>query len=539
VNISNYGGPGAAKTIRMRGSTAGEVLVLVDGRPINNPRDGEAQLSSIPLDNIERIEVMHGAGSNIYGSRAMGGVVNIITKDPPPEGQEMQVSSSFGTFNTYNQRLSYGARVGSLGLIFNNGYQSSEGFRDNSEFTSRDWNAKFTYNLNDQNDLELSPSFYVSRLGAPGNIVTPDLDDKQRTLKNSLDFKWSFVPDELTEVSTRFYNNYDRLEFIEESAGSSWTTALDKSIHTTKVYGVELQGARQLWESCNLVGGLNYIRNLNDSTDSAKHSYIVRAGYLQAEAEILKNFEAGCGLRMDDYSNFGQQYNPSAQLLYKVGDDLKLRTLFSRSFRAPTFNDLYWPDTGGERGNPDLEPEKGATGEFGVGYRMNRNLNLDLTYYRSKYTKLISWVENSNSVWVPSNIGSAQIDGIEFESDIFLMDNFEVNLGYTYLRAKDRNTHNFLTYQPEHKVDAALKFNDLNGFLVELKGQFTGTRYHNPSNLIKVKQFFILDLYVSKNIRKGVTCYLKLDNMLARRFQVIRDYPMPGFSATGGFRLDF
>ena len=539
VNISNYGGPGATKTIRMRGSTAAGVLVLLDGRPVNNPRDGETELSSIPLDDIERIEVMHGPGSHIYGSQAMGGVVNIITKNPPIEGQRIKFSSSFGTFRTYDERLSYGARIRDLGVSFNAGYQSSEGFRDNSEFTSKDWNAKFIYNLNDQNGLEFRPSFYVSKLGTPGSIVNPDLDDKQGSLKNSLDFKWSFTPDELTEVSTRFYKNYNRLEFIEDSAGSIWDTALDKSIHTTKVYGVELQGARQLFENCDLIGGLNYVKNLNDSTTSAKHEYIVRAGYLQAEMEVFDNFEAGCGLRMDDYSNFGQKYNPSAQLSYRFGDDLKLHTLFSRSFRAPTFNDLYWPDQGWARGNPDLEPEEGATGEFGVSYRVRKNLNLDLTYYRSKYTKLINWAENNSGVWVPTNVDSAGIDGIEFESGLFFMDNFQLNLGYTFLRAKDRNTHNFLIYQPEHKVDAALKFNDFCGLIVELKGQFTGQRYHDAANDIKVKQFFLWDLYLSKDIRKGVTCYVKFDNMLVRHYQVIRDYPMPGFSATGGFRLDF
>ena len=88
VNMRDYGGPGASKTIRMRGSTASQVLVLVDGRPVNNPRDGETDLNSIPLDNIERIEVVHGPASSLYGSQAMGGTVNIITRKPPKKGQK-------------------------------------------------------------------------------------------------------------------------------------------------------------------------------------------------------------------------------------------------------------------------------------------------------------------------------------------------------------------------------------------------------------------------------------------------------------------
>ncbi|MDD5130990.1 MAG: TonB-dependent receptor plug domain-containing protein, partial [Candidatus Omnitrophica bacterium] len=125
VDISNYGGPNATKTIRMRGSTAAQVLVLMDGRPINNPRDGEVDLSNIPLDNISRVEVLHGAGSSLYGSSAMGGVVNIITKNPPKEGQKAEVYSSFGTARTYVERMSYGAKVKKLGFLVSGGYESS------------------------------------------------------------------------------------------------------------------------------------------------------------------------------------------------------------------------------------------------------------------------------------------------------------------------------------------------------------------------------------------------------------------------------
>ncbi len=293
VNISNYGGLGATKTIRMRGSSAAQVLVLVDGRPLNNPRDGEVELSNIPLENIDRIEVMHGPASSLYGSAAMGGTVNIITKKPPKEKQKTEFTTSFGTFRTYIERLSHGGRVSKLGYLITGEYQSSDGFRDNSEFNAKDFNTKFEYELNDNNNLTLNSGFYRSKMGTPGKITDFDIDDKQKNLKNFFDLNWSFNPDDRTGLSTKIYQSYDRLEFMENSNISPLDTAmpLDKTIHTTKARGIDLQFSKQLFENYQGICGFNYISNHNDSTASAKHEYIVRAGYLENRLDLFKNLK--------------------------------------------------------------------------------------------------------------------------------------------------------------------------------------------------------------------------------------------------------
>ena len=547
VNISNYGGLGATKTIRMRGSTAAQVLVLVDGRPINNPRDGEADLSNIPIENIDRIEVMHGPGSSLYGAGAMGGTVNIITKNPPKEKRKTELYSSFGTFRAYTERLSHGGRISNFGYLLTGEYQSSEGFRDNSEFNAKDFNTKFEYEINGENTLTLNSGFYRSKVGTPYKITMPDLDDKQKILKNFLDLNWQCKPTDVLELSAKIYENYDRLEFIEN------TTDFTKDIHTTKARGLNLQYSQKFTNIYQLICGFNYVTNLNDSTASAKHKYIVRAGYLENQLDLFKNLKLSFGARVDDYSNFGSEVCPSFSFLYKFNEDTKLRGLIARSFRAPTLNDLYWPRkdyyymgvwVGGEEGNPNLKPEKGITGEFGIETKVNKYLLSSLTYYRNDYNNLINWVDES-SVWKPKNIGSAVIDGIEFENKIYFANNLELNLGYTYLRAKDEKTHKDLIYQPKHKLDCSLIYKDLNGFVFELKGQFTDKRFHSwedpatYTQTIKVKRFFVLGINVSKKFKPGFTYFISIDNLLNKKYQVIRDYPMPGFSLTSGIKLEF
>ena len=534
VDISNYGGPNATKSIRMRGSTAAQVLVLMDGRPINNPRDGEVDLSSIPLDNISRVEVMHGPGSSLYGSSAMGGVINIITKNPPKEGQKTELYSSFGTARTYVERMLYGAKVSKLGFLVSGGYQSSEGFRENSELSAKDCNIKLGYELNEENNVNFNSGFYTSKVGVPGSTGSIDTDDKQNALKRFFDFNWNFKPDEHTGISAKAYQNYDRLEFMENS------TTYTKDIQATTVRGLDLQFDKQLLDIYRIVCGFNYVMNMNDSTTSAKHEYNVTSGYLENRLDLFDNkLNVNLSARLDDYSNFGTQINPSLDLLYKFNDAIKLHGLISRSYRVPTFNDLYWPDEGWAKGNLNLNPEKGIIGEVGADIRINKYLTSGLTYYRSNYKQLIQWSDNGSGVWQPMNVSSAMINGVEFTNKINILDNLEMGINYTFLSAKDEKSHKYLVYQPEQKIDSSLKYNDHNGLTIELKGQFTGIRYGDASNDIKVKSFYIFGLSASKKFKSGITCFGYIDNLLNRKYEVQSGYPMPGFSLTGGIKAEF
>jgi outer membrane cobalamin receptor len=541
VDMSQYGGPGANKTIRMRGSTAAQVLVMVDGIPINSPRDGEADIARIPMDNIERVEVMHGPASSLYGAGAMGGAVNIITKEPPKDKPKTELYSGFGTKHTYNERLTHGARIRDFSYLISGDYQSSNGFRPNSQFNAKDFNTKFEYQLNSCNKVKLNTSFYKSLFGSPGSTEFPDPDDKQRNVKDLLSFSWEFKPDTDTAVSFSAYNSYDRLEFMENDQVSSFfETPYQKDIHTTKVWGEDLQFTRRFGSIYQAVAGFNYVRNANDSTASAKHEYTVRAGYLENQFDFTQKLKVTLGARVDGYSNFGTQLDPSFSVLYRFNDKYNVHSTVSRSFRAPTFNDLYWPNTGWAVGNPNLKPEKGATAEIGFDARPWSFISSSLTYYRSNYSDLINWMPDATGfVWSPQNIGSATIHGVEFSNTVYLPHNFEFDLGHTYLRAMDNKTHTFLIYQPRYKADMGFKYKDQNGLQAGVTFQFTGNRYHSSDNTMKVKQYFVLSLNASKKFKNGLTYLFSIDNLTNRSYQVIRDYPMPGLAVTSGLKYEF
>lgn len=539
VNTSNYGGVGADTNIRMRGSSSAQVLVMVDGRPINNPRDGQVDFSSIPLDNIERVELVHGPTSSLYGSQAMGGTVNIITKQPPTgDKPKTELTSSFGTFETYAETLLHGAKINDFSYLISGAYQSSQGFRDNSEFNAKDFNVKLKYNISDRQAIAFNCGFYKNKTGAPGPATSPDTDDKQNKKNDYLDLGWNFQYDAKTEMSARIYNNYDRLEFLENTAGSMWDTTDSRAVHTTQGRGLNLQGARFLTDNCRLIGGFDYVANFNNSTSSSKHKYNIHAGFLESQLKFFERLNLNLSVRMDDYSNFGTTINPGLNFLAEITDKIKCHGLFARSFRAPTFNDLYWPDEGWAKGNPDVSPEKGFTGEFGIKTEINQYYDFDVTYYRNAFNDLINWAE-SGGVWQPSNVNSAVINGIEFENSIKVLKNLELNLGYTYLSARDNKLHKYLIYQPKQKVDFSVKLKTAGDFLIELKSQFTGSRFHDAANNTKVKSFMTFGINASKKFKNGVTFFASIENLAAKKYQVIKDYPMPGFSLTSGLKLEF
>jgi vitamin B12 transporter len=131
------------------------------------------------------------------------------------------------------------------------------------------------------------------------------------------------------------------------------------------------------------------------------------------------------------------------------------------------------------------------------------------------------------------------IDGIEFKNKMYLTKNLCADMRYTWLNAKDDKTHDYLIYQPWNKADISLRYTGKEGLMLALRAQFTGMRYHDPDNTVKVKEFYVLGFDLSKRLNSSLTYFMSIDNFLNRKYQVVRDYPMPGLTVTSGLKLEF
>jgi len=191
------------------------------------------------------------------------------------------------------------------------------------------------------------------------------------------------------------------------------------------------------------------------------------------------------------------------------------------------------------KGNPDLQPEKGTTYELGADTKINKYFSTGLTYYRNDFSDLINWAPDAMDVWQPQNIGRATINGIESVNNFSITDNFGIGLNYTFLSARDKKTNKYLIYQPKNKVDFSLKYKEFYGFDFELIGQWTGTRFHDAANTIKVKPYFLLNFNVTKKIKENYSVFISLDNLLNKEYQIVKEYPIPGLSVNGGMKVEF
>lgn len=530
--VIDYGSLGALKSIQLRGSTAEQVLVLVDSRPINDPRSGQAELHQIPVDTIERIEVIKGPASAVYGSSAIGGVINVITKSPSKK-PKTTIESSFGTFKTFHESLSSSATIKDFGYFFNYTYDSSLGHRDNSEYRSHNWTTKLDYRVGDNNKLSFNGGYFEDRAGAPGSILFPETDDLQFNFKNYLDLAWSAQLFEEANVSVRGYQNTDRLEFI-----SSTNPQPLKDAARSRVRGLVAQYTQEFFDFYKVIAGFDGKDNKANASTFGKHRYIIRSPFLQNEVSIGKDWNVNFGARWDDYSNFGSESTQSAGASYKINENAKLRVNYAKGFRAPTFNDLYWPFDGFSEGNPRLRPEKSWSWEGGFDIEYPNEFEVSATYFTNKLKDLINWAPGDDFVWRPTNVGSAKIDGIELKTVVPLAEYLKADFGYTHLYPLDIERDRSLIYRAKHKLDFGLTY-EYKKLNVRFYGQLLGRRYTNVTNTRFLKQDVVCYLDASYKANNNLTTFLSIDNIFNRRYQRVLDYPMPGFAINGGARVDF
>lgn len=524
VYIHDYGALGALKSVDIRGMGSARSLILINGFPINNPRSGGIDLSFLPVDFIEKIEILRGPASAIYGANAVGGVVNIITKKKPLR-KKIYSKSYYGSYETFINENIFSQKFNNSSLILTTSYRTSDGHRENSDFYSRNFflNYNFFYN---KGELNFSFNHYQDQGGLPGSKSWPDLDDRQEQLRRLLELsgRHDFFP---LSINYKLYYSNFRLDFIETPQ------PLNKDTHDTVWYGIDFN-IEQRRENHSFILGYNYQDNKNKSSKTAKHSYYQNALYALLRINTFEPFWFDLGLRFDDYSHFGSELTPSTGLSYRT-DFGKFYFNYAHAYRVPTFNDLYWPDTGWAKGNPNLRPEKARN--FEAGFETNLSAtDIGISYFHSRLKDMISWTVDTSGVWMPQNINRAIIQGVEFKAERNLLENLKLKLFYTFLRARDREREEYLIYRPKHKLNLILEYDKERSWF-RIKNQFLSERFTDTSNTRKLNSYFVVDLHAGYRIKDDLEFFLSIYNLLNRKYARVENYPLPGFTFLAGIKF--
>ena len=537
VDILEYGSAGSTRSVHIRGASSSQVLTLVDGRPVNTPRDGATDFNQIPLSNIERIEVLRGPASSIYGANAVGGVINIITKSGKDKMQT-ETLNKFGSFNTKFSSFTNGHKIKDLDYFISYDYLASHGHRDNSDYLSNNVNTKLGYQLDDDNHIGLASGYFNSEVGAPGLLSNIDLDDQQETFKKFIDVTYNGKFFEGQDIVLKLFHNTDRLEFIETFE------PIDKSTHQTKVYAVDAQVSHVLFDVFRTAVGMSYQEHRLNSSTSSKHEYDLKAFYFELETDLFNKGSLKLGARRDDYSNFGDKLSPSASFNYWLFDSIKLHGLAARSFRAPTFNDLYWPREdwgagGGVEGNASLSPEKAESCEVGVSGYFLKSFKIDSTLFKTNFDDLIEWTVDNAWWYRPQNTSSASIKGLELETEFVIKDNLKANFNYTYLESKNKNTKKWLIYRPRHLYKLRLAYSPAPKYEFGVSAIYKTKRYANANNTSTLGKHYVVNSNFSYKINDNAQFLLNAKNIFDEEYQEERDYSMPGRAFYSGIKLTF
>ena len=512
---------GSTSWLKIRGFSEDHTLILVDGLR-RTGKYGSFDLSSVQLEDVQRVEIVRGPMSTLYGADAIAGVVNIITKKKPLKDYT-KLSILTGTAQNH-ERDTLITKI--------SGTKTYDSISHNYSIELRE---KDSYRLDkSQSDTDLrNESRQFINYGH-----TIDINDNT-ILNNKLEY--SRQDDDGIRSTT--YKTYEKENRYQVSSNLNYTNddyIIDSSISygysDTKVdrgSGKETTDYKQLefnnyfrhFTSDNMINiaGLGYKHDdieVSMYTQSATRDNVF--ALLQNEYNITDSLTSNLGIRYDNFSDFGSTINPKASLMYKFSD-VTLRTSYGEAFKAPSFTNMYSHFTRGRpgrisdiSGNPDLKPEESKTYEFAFAYNKN-NFDFEVVHHRTKLDNLInsyiSSVAGTTSYYTYKNIDKARIDGTELSLAYKFNNGFSVNTSVEHLNTKDESTGERLTGSAKvtYKMNVSYEYDKYTAYL---NVQRFNNYYGSNENRVNVNSDYTsADLKLDYRYSKNTTFYIGVDNI--------------------------
>lgn len=555
MNVDVKKGGMVGNSVSIRGMNTTHTLILIDGRRMAGEDTSETAnvytLDRINLDTVERIEIVRGAGSALYGSEALGGVINIITK--LPDKQSVTVGFSGGSdLLASNLRINTG-KIGKWAFMLDTRFQR---MRETSFATGTSsqngptefYNFKGTYNFTDNQRLDI---FYEKMNEHLKNWTTAT---SQKYYENRRDAFGMTYRENGKKSNYEIKMYYDKLDKDQKDAarGTGAITGFDRAEYETWV--IEGKNTIQMTDEHRLTFGAEYRSNKYRGTrlgsagdnagtiskyglskDISEREIKYKAIYIQDEWMINDKLLLIPSLRFDDSDKFASNWSPKIGLTYKLDDNYRVKTSYGKGFRAPTISELYMefrgtmgPYTTAILGNPDLEPEKSENWEISFEGEKNNNFG-KITYFYNDVKNLINsdavmqgfpfWTINSKYV----NVDKARLSGMELELGRHLNKNFTVKLGYNYLDAIDKSDNSRLTSRARHTATLQLRYDDgkKDGISAILWNEWKNDYYYSSKNY----DYSILNFSINKKWNNNkYNAYFAIENMFDKKITDITLY---------------
>ncbi|NQY40789.1 MAG: TonB-dependent receptor [Henriciella sp.] len=533
VTVNSNGAFGGQASVRIRGAATGQTLVLIDGIPVNDPTSpsGGFNFARVDTENIERIEVLKGPQSTLWGTDAIGGVVSITTKRPD-QGLGGSAFAEYGSFNTFRGGASVGNAndAGDFRLAItgtsSDGVSKADENNGNTEddaYEALTLSAKGGLNLG--GDARLSANvlwtdaeaeFDSFVFGNQGNVGDGDELSETEELSANISLTGSLFEDRLENLLLIGYSDIDRQNFT--NGIPSFGATGDRVLY-------RYQGTLGINETNTLAFGVEREETTSGDEDTSIDGLFALYEWQATDALTLTG-----GFRVDDHNTFGTETTGRVAAAYNPNVQLTLRASWGQGFKAPT---LFQLSGGGFAApNPNLQPETSEAFDAGIDWRSkDGRFEAGITVFDSDIEDLISFASTGYF-----NEAQVKTRGIELAGRVVITDWLSVDANYAYIDAEDSNG-NPLRRIPEHSGD--IRFN------IDPNGPFSGNVLvrHNGeepnSATTEVDSWTRVDVTGSYDLNETVELFGRLENLFDEEYQQILGYGTPDLSGYVGVRLRY
>ena len=581
--VFQSGGLGTTVDVRMRGGTPEQTLVLIDGAIVNSGTLGSYDFANLTSDNIERIEILRGSQSMLWGSDAMGGVINITTK----RGREKSNVSAFaeyGSFNTIREGASVAGKKGPVdfsgalsrldtagfstanyrrGAAERDGYHNWQGSVRLGTDLPKDGRLEFSFRW--MNGIVNFDNFLFNPVSGRFNAPADSFGERSRTAEyvfagnydQPITSWWSqrltlaratqSIVSRTGLVARNLVTNLDETPF-----------RTDSEINTTS-NRLEWQHNIRIGKPLLLTGGYQFRENRGENLDLVTNtptfsgkSVSSHAGFGEAQLNLWDRLFATAGVRYDDFNVFGSAttYRVTGGYLVKE-TGTKLRGSYATGFRAPTINQLFFPGFG----NPNLQPEKSQALDVAIEQTLPHDRgSISVGYFWTRYRNLILSVFDPAVCTAPGsfgfcaqNAGLARAHGFEVTAKLKLyrdepwVKSLDLLLNYTYTDTENLGDDQItrIPKWPFNQWSGILSYQPIEALRANLEGRYIGERFNNVRNVDPIPSFLVWNLSASYDVTKFMQAYLRFDNIFNEKYEEVLYFGTPIRSIFGGVRINY
>ena len=512
------------KSITMQGAPSGYTLVLIDGQRVYFGPGRHPVLELYPADMIEKIEIVKGASSTIYGTDSIGGVVNIITKTASAK-PTFSVSTGWGNYGTQKHTLTHGNTIGKIGYSLTCARHLSDGVDPAyDQYENNDFIADLRYKVNEHHQFYVKPSYYHQKKiwSKPNDLMTI-----RRYMVNS-GYKLKMGENLLDVMGAyrKFYREHP-----------------DKIAPEVETYEADVKYSRQIAGQYVALAGYHFHEDrINWMGGSQKDKHGSHGPYGQFEAN-MKPVTIVVGGRLEDHTWWGNKFCPEAKLLYNATDDIKLRASAAKGFRSPMpvvfYEGIRWRGGRYMRQDPNLGPTEswnyqvGAEidfpGKAGVvrAYLFRNDIEgMHGKYEKTSETKGKKMKDGTVKmlpVYISTNYKEVRTQGLEVSFSKQFPYHLYGTVGYSFWNTENRDTGNELAYRPNHIVKGTLHWSGGYGISINVRAQHVSSQYTDDENTKELDPYALMGVDIAKDILKYAQVFLTVNNIFDKKYEEYDD----------------